>query len=454
MISRNNMAKRILIADDSVTIQKAFAMTFAGAEDFTLASARSADEGLAIAQKTQPDLIIADAVMPGRSGYDLCASIRSDPGLRTVPVLILASSQQPYDEGRGQKAGASGHLTKPWETNAFLERLRTTLRDGLGVGVGGHAGFDAGSVAPAQRVAASLPTAAIEDDEYGEISIDTRDTDDARTPPPVEQRARVATPPPPPPGRITRPSMPAVSAPPAAMAPPPAMVPHAAPGSSAGMRPSLIPGMRPGTMPPARPGTVPARPLAGPPPGPAPGPQSGPPGRPATHPPPVGRTMIGLPAANVPIPGVMRPSAPPVAPAPPARSPTAPAAPLAPARPPTGPVMPLAARGPAPVTPTYAPPPASHAPPPAAYAPPPAVHAPAPHAPAPYAPPPAAHVPAAPAGIGGTLDQRMAAFAAKGPEYEAIAKLSREIIEQIVWEVVPELAEAIIREQVEKRGRS
>src|SRR6516165_4846538 len=110
MISRNNMAKRILIADDSVTIQKAFAMTFAGAEDFTLASARSADEGLAIAQKTQPDLIIADAVMPGRSGYDLCASIRSDPGLRAVPVLILASTQQPYDEGRGQKAGASGHL--------------------------------------------------------------------------------------------------------------------------------------------------------------------------------------------------------------------------------------------------------------------------------------------------------------------------------------------------------
>jgi len=46
----------------------------------------------------------------------------------------------------------------------------------------------------------------------------------------------------------------------------------------------------------------------------------------------------------------------------------------------------------------------------------------------------------------------MAAISARGPEYEAIAKLSREIIEQIVWEVVPELAEAIIREQVEKRN--
>ena len=50
MISRNNMAKRILIADDSVTIQKAFAMTFAGADDVTLTSARSADEGMAMAE--------------------------------------------------------------------------------------------------------------------------------------------------------------------------------------------------------------------------------------------------------------------------------------------------------------------------------------------------------------------------------------------------------------------
>ena len=50
-------------------------------------------------------------------------------------------------------------------------------------------------------------------------------------------------------------------------------------------------------------------------------------------------------------------------------------------------------------------------------------------------------------------DTSAIAISAKGPEYEAIAKLSREIIEQVVWEVVPELAEAIIREHVEKRGR-
>jgi hypothetical protein len=54
--------------------------------------------------------------------------------------------------------------------------------------------------------------------------------------------------------------------------------------------------------------------------------------------------------------------------------------------------------------------------------------------------------------VAASVDQTMAAIAARGPEYEAIAKLSREIIEKIVWEVVPELAEAIIREHVAKRG--
>jgi len=58
------------------------------------------------------------------------------------------------------------------------------------------------------------------------------------------------------------------------------------------------------------------------------------------------------------------------------------------------------------------------------------------------------------AAVGAAVDQKIAAIGARGPEYEAIAKLSREIIEQIVWEVVPELAEVIIREHVERHVRA
>ena len=104
MIFPENMAKRILIADDSVTIQKAFAMTFAG-EDVTLVAARSADEGFAHgADSSQPDLIIADGVMPGRSGYDLCAQVKADPSLRVVPVYILASASSPTTRRAGTSA--------------------------------------------------------------------------------------------------------------------------------------------------------------------------------------------------------------------------------------------------------------------------------------------------------------------------------------------------------------
>ena len=397
------MAKRILIADDSVTIQKAFAMTFAGADDVTVTGARSADEGLALAQRAHPDLIIADGVMPGRSGYDLCASIKADPSLRAVPVYILASLQQPYDDARGQKAGADGQLTKPWETNAMMERVRGLLGGGVAI----HA--PVAVPAPSHRPAASLPTASIDDDdEYGEISIDTgRDTA------PTAPRARAVTPPPAPPPSLRRssPSMPALhvapaqphAAPHAPPAPPPA-----SPTTSPGMRPSLIPGMRPGSMPPARPGMAPVRPLAGPPPAAAPP-------RPAAQ--PVGRTLMGVPAANIPIPGVMRPS-----------MPSMPSMPAVPVPPPPAP-PPRAPSQPAPALESRA---RAVTPPPRAPA-------------APAAPSPAA--------VSASVDQKLAAIAAKGPEYEAIAKLSREVIEQVVWEIVPELAEAIIREHLEKRGR-
>ena len=245
VISTKNMAKRILIADDSVTIQKAFAMTFAGADDVTLTSARSADEALAIAQRLQPDLVVADGVMPGRSGYDLCAAIRADAGLRAVPVFILASSQQPYDEARGQRAGASGQLMKPWDTAVLLEKVREVLR--------GSAGALAAPTHPPAPVRAAPSTSTPDDDEYGEISIEGRNSEQQRsrmiTPPPGQARARLVTPPPPS-------ANPGIGSAPLSH---PAAVPLA-PGSGPAMRPSLIPGMRPGAVPPARPGTVPVRP--------------------------------------------------------------------------------------------------------------------------------------------------------------------------------------------------
>ena len=194
------MAKRILIADDSVTIQKAFAMTFAGADDVTVSGARSADEGLALAQRTHPDLVIADGVMPGRSGYDLCASIKADPALRggsgahprVQPAALRRRPRseswrgRPADQAVGNQRDDGQGPRRCWA--GVLEPASAAHAPGVPA---------APPAAPGHRSAASLPTSAIDDDEYGEISIDT-----GRESIPTIPRVPAA----PPPGLVRRPN--------------------------------------------------------------------------------------------------------------------------------------------------------------------------------------------------------------------------------------------------------
>ena len=117
------MGKRILVADDSRTIQQAFAMVMDGS-GYTLSYARSVDEALSVAKRDgRPDLVLSDAVLGSGSGYDLCAQLKAEAAMRDVPVYILASVQTPYDEGRGRKVGADGHLAKPFESQALLDAV-------------------------------------------------------------------------------------------------------------------------------------------------------------------------------------------------------------------------------------------------------------------------------------------------------------------------------------------
>ncbi len=459
------MAKRIVIADDSATIQRAFAMTF-GAEDVTLVAARSAEEGLALTRQLQPELVIADGMMPGRSGYDLCAQIKADPSLLSTAVYVLASAQQPYDDSRGRQCGADGHFLKPFDTTAIIEKVHEALTRGpteVPQPAAAPLSDEFGPPVPSEvrSIPSGLTTSlasASDDDEYGEISVDmsppSPEEDASETEieyAPVAAAARTALMPAfasspstafassPSTAYSTSPST-AYSTSPSAGTPAPAPLsmsagpsPAAAAPAASSMRPSLIPGIRPGAVAPARPGAAPPRPTA-----------TGAGAAPASRPPaPVARTLMGLPAANIPIPGTSRPAMPPMSrPTPPPSSP-----------------MPLSALS---STPASAPPSSSSAARPVPVAPPtptpaplfsavPAMPVTSPTSAPTLAPNVSAMVSAV---VGAAVDQKIAAISARGPEYEAIAKLSREIIEQIVWEVVPELAEVIIREHVERHVRA
>jgi CheY-like chemotaxis protein len=120
------MGKRLLLADDSVTIQKVVEITFAD-KDYELDLTGNGNEALQAAQKQRPDLILADVFMPGMDGYKLCEQIKSTPDLAGVPVLLLAGTFEPFDEERAAQVGAAGWITKPFTSQALVDKVEETL---------------------------------------------------------------------------------------------------------------------------------------------------------------------------------------------------------------------------------------------------------------------------------------------------------------------------------------
>ncbi len=120
------MPKTLLLADDSVTIQKVVGISFAN-EDVVLVTVDNGDDALLRARELRPDLVLADVAMPGKDGYEVCEAIKADPQLRHVPVLLLSGTFENFDEARARTVGADGHITKPFEAQALVDRVNELL---------------------------------------------------------------------------------------------------------------------------------------------------------------------------------------------------------------------------------------------------------------------------------------------------------------------------------------
>jgi CheY-like chemotaxis protein len=120
------MGKTLLLADDSVTIQKVVGISFAS-EDIALVTVDNGDDAISRARALRPDVILADVVMPGKSGYEVCEAIKADAALRHIPVLLLTGTFEAFDSERANRAGAAGHIAKPFEAQALVERVKRLL---------------------------------------------------------------------------------------------------------------------------------------------------------------------------------------------------------------------------------------------------------------------------------------------------------------------------------------
>ena len=102
------MSKSILLADDSLTIQKVIELTFSDT-DYELTTVSNGVEALAAVARARPDLVMADVVMPGKNGYEVCEAIKSDPALADVPVILLSGTFEPFRPGSGRACEGQRH---------------------------------------------------------------------------------------------------------------------------------------------------------------------------------------------------------------------------------------------------------------------------------------------------------------------------------------------------------
>ncbi len=113
------MARIVLVADDSPTIQKK-ALGILKGEGFeveTVSNGVAAIKRLAV---LHPVVILADVSMPGRDGYEVCEFVKKSAELSHVPVLLVASDMEPYDDARGAEVRADGIIKKPFEAHELI----------------------------------------------------------------------------------------------------------------------------------------------------------------------------------------------------------------------------------------------------------------------------------------------------------------------------------------------
>lgn len=119
------MAK-VLLADDSITMQKVIELVLAG-EGFEVKTVSNGGAALASVSSFKPDIVIADIEMPELNGYELSEKIKSDPETKGIPVILLAGAFEPLDEGRVRISGADDTLIKPFESSDLIEKINNLL---------------------------------------------------------------------------------------------------------------------------------------------------------------------------------------------------------------------------------------------------------------------------------------------------------------------------------------
>ncbi|HKC13380.1 MAG TPA: response regulator, partial [Vicinamibacteria bacterium] len=121
------MGKKILLADDSITIQKVIELTFSD-EDFDVVTVGNGRLAVEKVQEVRPDVVLCDIIMPEKDGYEVCDFIKRNASLSHIPVLLLTGAFEPFDQERAARVGCDGFLAKPFEPETLIAKVKDLLK--------------------------------------------------------------------------------------------------------------------------------------------------------------------------------------------------------------------------------------------------------------------------------------------------------------------------------------
>jgi CheY-like chemotaxis protein len=154
---------RVLLVDDSPHAQR-MGERILSDEGYEVVTVSNADSALVRLEDVDPDVVLADTVMPGRTGYDICQYIKMSPRLKHVRVILTAGVLEPFDDVQIQRAASDGTLKKPFEATALLAAVKP-LAEAAGKSRAENASEPAAASAAAKAVAPVAPFIAVVDSE-------------------------------------------------------------------------------------------------------------------------------------------------------------------------------------------------------------------------------------------------------------------------------------------------
>ncbi len=120
------MAKRVLIVDDepNIVISLEFLMRQSGYEIRVARDGREAETALA---EFQPDLVLLDVMLPHKSGFELCQTIRENPDWKSLKIVLLTAKGREMDITKGLSLGADDYVTKPFSTKELVDKVNALI---------------------------------------------------------------------------------------------------------------------------------------------------------------------------------------------------------------------------------------------------------------------------------------------------------------------------------------